>query len=176
MKEISLSELKERLTYREGEWVLRWRIPPCSNMHEDEIAGYVHSRGYRIIKINKVQYKAHRILYRLYHNLEELDRKIQIDHVDGNKVNNSPENLRLANSNQNQYNTKRQSNNKSGHKNILKVRWSSKGKEHFYWRVDIRHANGRYVKDFQYEEPLPEYIIEHSREMRKQLHGEYSNE
>lgn len=176
MNEPSLIELNSLFTYVEGEWKLRRLVDQSRNAKAGELAGYVNARGYLIVKINRKQYKAHRLLYRMYNSVDSLDPSIHIDHIDGDKTNNSPENLRLATPSENQYNTRKRINNKSGHKNILKIKWENKTSVNYYWRVDIRYNGGRYVKDFNYEEPLPESIIKHASEMRSQLHGGFSNE
>ena len=67
---------------------------------------------------NKVtRFKAHRIIYAIANNTNDF-QNLQIDHIDCNKLNNNPQNLRLATSTQNQYNRGKQKNNTSGHKNI----------------------------------------------------------
>ena len=61
--------------------------------------------------------KSHRIAYALYHNTVDFDGK-DIDHINRNGKDNSPQNLRLATRHQNQLNRSKQKNNKIGHKNI----------------------------------------------------------
>lgn len=176
MNNPSLSEIKALFYYVEGEWCLRRLVNQSRNAKSGEIAGHVNKLGYRIVKINKQSYKAHRLLYRMYNEIEELDSNVLIDHIDGNKENNSPQNLRLATCAENQHNSHRRLNNKSGHKNILTVNWKSGNTVNRYWRIDIASNGERYVKDFPYEFPLPEYIIKHASEMRSLMHGDFANE
>lgn len=176
MKSPTLSEIKSNFYYIEGEWKLRHLTTKSSNAKENDLAGNLNARGYVLVKMNRISYRAHRLLYQMYKGIEILDSGIYIDHIDGDTTNNSPDNLRLCNSRENQFNSKKSRNNKSGHKNILKVNWISKGKTYCYWRIDIRSGNDRYVKDFKYEEPLPQYIIDLANQKRIELHGEYANE
>lgn len=176
MNSPTLTEISEQFYYVEGEWKLRHSTTKTSNAKAGDIAGKVDARGYIIVKMNRISYRAHRLLYQMYHGIETLDSCDYIDHIDGNTSNNSPGNLRLCTSRENQFNSKKSKNNKSGHKNILKVNWASKGKTYSYWRIDIRSGHGRYVKDFKYEEPLPQYIIDLANQKRIELHGEYANE
>jgi hypothetical protein len=59
----------------------------------------------------------HRIVYAIHNNTVDFTDK-SIDHIDGNSLNNNPENLRLATVSQNQFNRGKQKNNTSGYKNI----------------------------------------------------------
>jgi len=62
---------------------------------------------------------------------------IQVDHINGNKLDNRKENLRLATRFENQRNVGKRSNNKSGYKG---VRWVDRVRK---WRADIRTDSGR---------------------------------
>jgi hypothetical protein len=68
-------------------------------------------------KFNKKAYRNSRIIFAIYNNTIDFQDK-QVDHIDGNVLNNSPQNLRLVTSSQNQFNRKKQKNNTSGHRNI----------------------------------------------------------
>jgi hypothetical protein len=62
-------------------------------------AGNTDGRGYRVVKIKGRMFRAHRIIYYLHYGVWPGD--FQIDHMDGDKLNNKPENLRLVTSEQN---------------------------------------------------------------------------
>ena len=72
-------------------------------------------------------YEEHRIIFLMHHGyLPE-----QIDHIDGNGINNDIENLRAATRSQNLQNTGKKKNNKSGFKGVS---WHKKSNK---WRAQI---------------------------------------
>ena len=98
------SLLHEVFEYKDGE--LLWKKLSKKLTHLlGKPAGTIHHSGYRTIKINDVSYPAHRLIW-LYHN-GSIDENLQIDHIDGNKNNNSIENLRLITAQENCYNRSR---------------------------------------------------------------------
>lgn len=103
--------------YLDSEYNLRWKVdrPYCQM---DSLAGSTNSDGYCQITIDNVNYYGHRIAYMLIHSIEYLPSEIIIDHVDGNKANNRPDNLRFANKSTNGMNRGKQSNNSSGFKGV----------------------------------------------------------
>ena len=68
-------------------------------------------------KSSKQTICVHRIVYAIHNNTIDFTNEL-IDHIDGNSLNNNPENLRLATLSQNQFNRGKSKNNTSGHKNI----------------------------------------------------------
>ena len=97
--------------------VLHWR-------KTGKRAGTLHHTGYTQVSIKGKSYNAHRLMFLLYHGwLPEV-----IDHIDGNRSNNSIENLRPATWSQNLQNMKLRPTNKSGCKNVswcnTKKKWS----------------------------------------------------
>lgn len=55
------------------------------------LAGGICSSGYLVVVINKRKFYEHRIIYAMTHGFSPLQN---IDHIDGNKLNNNPANLR----------------------------------------------------------------------------------
>jgi hypothetical protein len=88
---ITLSEIKKHL-YIDEAGKFRRKTSRFRN-RIGELAGGLDSKGYEIIRINSIKYRAHRLYYMIYHNLENLDDDVYIDHVNGVAADNSKENL-----------------------------------------------------------------------------------
>lgn len=116
-------------------------------------AGAVRKNGYRIIVINKFQYLAHRLSWLVCFGGWPDGN---VDHIDGNRLNNCIGNLRIATHGQNIQNQhKAHARNKSG---LLGVSWS---KSHKKWRASIM-VNGK-----------PHYLGRHqSKEFAHQVYLE----
>lgn len=110
---------------------LRWQ-----KLFSNKEAGRLCKNTYYHTQLNRKNYFNHRIIYALYHGTVDFTDCL-IDHIDNNKWNNNPNNLRLATFSQNNYNCKLYKNNKLGHKNITvakngyKVEFRS-NKKYFY--------------------------------------------
>lgn len=106
---------------------------------------------------NSKLYKAHRIVYTLAHG--EIDNDLVVDHIDGNPFNNSVENLRLVPKAVNHRNSKKFSNNTSGHTGVY-WQYMNKGK-HLYAVAEAVFMGEKVVKCFgthAYENPLAEAV------------------
>jgi hypothetical protein len=81
---------------------------------------YLNIYNYYRITLHKKgkekKFHFHRIIYEIYKG--EIPEKMQIDHIDGNTINNHIDNLRLATRGENNCNKKVQKNNLLGYKNI----------------------------------------------------------
>src|SRR5580704_1773693 len=112
---ITIEALKTVLDYDPLTGVFRWRIRPrqraCS-----EIAGSVNSYGYRMICVAQKIYRAHRLAW--FYVYGEWPTN-EIDHINGKKDDNRIVNLRLADKQKNQANSKRRSTNTTGFKGIF---------------------------------------------------------
>jgi len=128
----SQEELHKFFEYKEGNLYWKTKAARCIKIGDE--VGYLGIDGYVVLTLNKLKYKMHRIIW-VYH-YHTISSNLQIDHIDGNKANNSIENLRLATSSQNKANSKRAyANSKS---NILGVFWCKKRNK---WRARITKNN-----------------------------------
>jgi hypothetical protein len=93
---------------------LRWKVNVASWVKVGSAAGSLDNKGYYIIKLKGIPYKAHRIIAVL-HNLDI--NGFLIDHIDRDRANNKISNLRVVNpkeNNQNSNSKKLSSTNTSG--------------------------------------------------------------
>lgn len=105
-------KIKEIFEYKEGK--LYWKINPSFNVKQGDEAGTTTYEGYRAIRINKKQYRVHRLIFCLFNGF----MPSKVDHIDGNPSNNLIENLREADNCQNGYNRKLTRTNKLGIKGV----------------------------------------------------------
>jgi hypothetical protein len=93
--------------------------------------------GYAIIGIpGSGQHYLHRVVFEKYHG--EVNPGFEVDHIDRDKLNNTPENLRAITSSHNKVNTGLWTNNKSGYKGVS---WHSARRK---WRASLRSAGKQY--------------------------------
>jgi hypothetical protein len=97
---------------------------------EGAVAGSVHCTGYVYIRVDGVDYKAHRLAWVYHYGTQPADL---LDHINRNKADNRIDNLREATHAQNQQNKKTYANNLSG---IKGVSWYPLRRK---WRVRIQH-------------------------------------
>ena len=101
-KKIDLDELKKDFKLVNDEL---WRCNKASrNWKKLELKPDNH--GYSHVGWNGKGYRIHRLVYMLFHDTE-IPEDLQIDHIDGNPMNNSPSNLRLVSHRENQQNQKK---------------------------------------------------------------------
>lgn len=117
-------------------WRVRFDVPEAWNTKfAGQKAGSIDADGYWVIRIGKKVYKGHRMAW-TYVTGQTLSEEIEIDHRNGVRLDNSFDNLRLANDQQNAVNAKIRRDNHSGAKGVSWHRARSK------WQVQI-NENGR---------------------------------
>ena len=122
------ADVKELFDYWDGD--LYWKSTGSGRVDISMPSGSVDtSTGYRRILVKGKRYYAHRLIW-LYVHGKFPDE--QIDHINGDKLDNSIENLRDVTTQENQRNQSMRVNNKSGH---MGVSWHTcKDK----WQVHIK--------------------------------------
>lgn len=97
---VSVEEVVKQLSYDPSTGELRWKIGKCG-VRPGVIAGSVSKSGYRKIKLNGVEHCAHRLAWVFIHGRFPDGF---IDHINLDKDDNRPGNLREATRNQNNAN------------------------------------------------------------------------
>lgn len=88
---------------------------PRQKKYKDDPAGCIRKNTKSVlwvVKINRIPLVAHRVVWKLFHG--SISDSMVIDHIDGNSLNNSIENLRLVTQTINNRNHRKQINNTSG--------------------------------------------------------------
>lgn len=141
---------------------LRWRV----SYHRVKAGAIVKAvgGGYLQFGFKGKSYSVHRVLYEMRNG--PILAGLEVDHIDGNKLNNLPSNLRLATKAQNHQNRKRQANNTSGLKGVYFDTSAN------MWRGETHCLGKRYRT--AYKKDKNEASAELIR-LREMLHKEFAN-
>lgn len=129
-----IDELGDTFDYHEGGYLIRKRTgKPCGQRANN-------GKGYARVWVNGRYLYAHRIIYAIIHG--EMPEG-EIDHINGNRIDNRIENLREVSTVENMHNSKIYKTNKSG---FTGVYWDTqRQKWQAYIMVDNRQINlGRF--------------------------------
>jgi hypothetical protein len=167
---LTATELRDLLDYRPetGEFIWRaraarsYRDGQWNHRYAGTTAGSASDRGYIIISIRRVHYRAHRLAWLFTY--EEWPTE-GIDHIDGDPANNQITNLRRATQLQNIANARLSSKNTSGFKGVFWHRQSGK------WRAGIKEG-GRFKSLGLFDDPA----IAHNAYMAAavRIHGAFA--
>jgi hypothetical protein len=145
--------------YRDGE--LYWKIKPSRGVFAGDKVGYVSPAGYRRFMYKRKGYVAHRIIWRMHYG----DTPNEIDHKDTNKLNNNLENLRVAES-KNQQNVGFRFDNTTGSKNVYWHKPTDK------WSVIVTANKKRHNIGYFEDLELADLVATMARE---KYHGAFAN-
>lgn len=155
-----LLECNKRFEYRDGK--VYWKTNAGNNKTAGKRAGTECKKSRRrFILINKIAYMEHHIVYILCKNVVPEE----IDHIDGDSLNNKIENLRIASRAQNLQNRQVQKNSSTGFKGVFFDARRNK----FFAKIG---AFGKYTYLGAFESAIDAY---HAYcEAAKKLHKEYA--
>ena len=132
---ITQAELKCRLSYSEDTGLFTWVAPTTRGCVAGDDAGNTSHQGYRQITVNGNQYLSHRLVWLyVYGHMPEYE----IDHVNGDKLDNRLSNLREVTRKQNKENVRLQANNTSGHRGVV---WDKNRQK---WKAQLKHFGIHY--------------------------------
>ena len=152
-------KLKSLVDYVDN--TLKWKHTKGRKNAGQEI-GTRHCKGYRQAQIEGKRYLVHRLVF-LYHHGRMPDT--MIDHIDGNRLNNSINNLRECDRAENGYNSRKRKDNTSGYKNVS---WSKATKK---WTV--RMSKDKKYQVVGYFDTIESAILA-AKEARDELHGAFA--
>ena len=150
--------LHDYFEYKDGD--LYWKITYASRKAGTK-CGCVDINGYSYTMFKGKNRKNHRLIFIMFYGYCP---KI-IDHIDGNKANNTIENLRKATKQKNGFNSKLSKSNKSG---VKGVSWSESRKK---WVVQLS-VNGKNKSFGRYNDI--DYAIFVANAMRNKYHKEFA--
>ena len=137
---MEIQKLKSVLSYCPETGQLVWRVNRTNNTKAGDIAGYLHTDGYRRLTIYNKKYRAHRVAWAIYYGYWP---PMEIDHINRDITDNRIINLRAVSPDINAKNKSLDRRNKTG---IYGVRWVE---EYSKWRATIgRNGKNKHLGYF----------------------------
>lgn len=128
--ELTRDRLCELLDINTETGIFTWKHTMGGKAKKGQQAGVLNTHGYIMIRVDQVDYLAHRLMWLYVYGAFPI---LNIDHIDRNRSNNCPINLRVATPKQNGENRSLKSKNASGHRGVF-LRKYLKSKP---WAVNI---------------------------------------
>jgi len=159
MANLTYEEAIEAFEYRDGE--LFWKIKPAMRVQIGDKAGRAGKERYERFRYKDKNLLVHRVIFLMHHQ----HTPKEIDHINGNKLDNRIENLREATRSQNQYNKNMMSNNTSGYRGVS---WNNQKNK---WAVRVKVNKKSYNFGFFDDLDVAGAV---ASEARAKLHGEFA--
>ena len=155
---MNTKKVKELFNYVDGS--LYWRANK-NRARAGSAAGCIHKTGYRVIRVDGVDYKAHHLVW-IWHGNK---KPSELDHINGNKLDNNIDNLRLSTHSENMRNTGLRKDNSLGVKGV------DLHKNGYRARITL-NSKTRHLGFFSSLEAAMDVL----NAARKQVHGLYARE
>lgn len=154
-----IARFRELFEYRDG--VLYWKEDRSSQKCKGKKAG-CESAGYLKLRVRELggSVAVHRVIFAMHHGYFPKE----VDHINGNKLDNRIENLRAVSRSQNRMNAPKTRRNQSGCKNV----YPQKDK----WGVALK-VNKKPIYLGLYEDLELADLVAHAA--REKYHGAYAN-
>lgn len=164
MNKLPMERLRSLLRLDPDTGLLYWLVDCPNGAKLGHVAGSQDRNRYIRVEIDQVKLTAHRVVWALHTGCWPPD-DMHIDHINGIKTDNRPENLRLADNSQNQSSAK----SRPGKSGLRGVYWASAmGK----WRAKImKDKKTIHVGYFDDKQKAHDAYCEASKE----IHGEFRN-
>jgi hypothetical protein len=117
-----------------------------------------------VMRVNSKNYLAHRIIWCLFNG--NIDESLNIDHIDGNPLNNKIDNLRLITQTINNRNHAKQVNNKTGKTGVSRL--TTRGVEYYSatWSEPLKGARSKRFSIKKYGEAKAFELASEYRDMK----------
>jgi hypothetical protein len=152
----------ELLDYNPATGIFTWKKGLSPRVKAGDVAGTQSIRGYKVIMIDKVAYKSHRLAWLVTYGVWP---QAHIDHINGVCGDDRIENLREATNFQNQANRRMNKGNRSGYKGVR----FDKGNNN--WQAKIQHQ-GRLISLGRHKTPEAAHAA--YCKAAHELHGEFA--
>lgn len=139
---------------------LRWKITPGRRICKDSPAGSMRSDGYSVTRINGKYCPNHRIIYSIFNNGNLLSYQI-VDHIDRNKQNNNPNNLRIVTATENNRNVTKRKNTTSIYIGVSFHKIYKKFQAQIVVNGKLIYL-GRFSSELEAAKAYNDYIISHN--------------
>lgn len=140
---------------------LAWKRPLANRVKARGAAGTLGKDGYWSVQVKGKKLAAHRVLWWLLNG--EIPSGLCIDHIDGDRGNNNPENLRLATRSQNNQNSRTRTKFSTLPKGVSRAGRSYRAQVQgngVRWRMNLRDLNA---------------LLAHMYNKRQELHNRYTH-